>query len=212
MRSKRLAVLLMVLCLFVCGCQAGIPGTQGAKSHPSNVEIPTTLPKRTEPALTTQPTCLTKPSQTTAPTQLFEPVALAFEASYVRIFAQLDIRRDPIVALITSVADLQAHCAAYADAAGTAAFQSAIEKYDEPFFAKNSLVLLLKYEGSGSVRHEVTGVTKLAIDQVTVAVNDLYPQAGSDDVAYWYILIEVNEKLDSDVVVSAECSIVKTGA
>lgn len=203
MRTKNLAVgLLLVLCLLVCGCQASSLDTTNKENNPTNIDIPTTSPTQTEPK-TTGTT-----SQPTMPTQPFMPRDLAFEASYVRVFGVFEIGAEPIVTLITSVADLQAYCNAYSDATSSTEFQQMIGKYDGSFFDENTLLLLFKREGSGSVRHEVTGVSWHAKDQVTVAVNDVYPQACSDDIAYWYIIVEVQEKLDADVNATAMCSVV----
>lgn len=77
-----------------------------------------------------------------------------------------------------------------------------VSKYDDAFFAKQSLILLMKPEGSGSNRLEVTDVFGVG-DAVYVTIDRILPEIGTDDMAYWYMFIETDQRLadDTDVFV-----------
>ena len=124
------------------------------------------------------------------------PVELAFVAKYVSVGQYLEIEY-PVVSLIRSVDELQAHCATYSIFCKQNVFQNAIVGYDEAFFAEKTLILILKYESTISISHEVTGVTQVEKDQVTVAVDRQCPEAGSDAIAIWYLFVEVEGTLAS---------------
>ena len=121
---------------------------------------------------------------------------LAFAAKYVRVGDYMDIAY-PVVSLITSATELQAHCDAYSLYCDQPIFQSSIIRYTDAYFAKKALILILKYEGTQSISHEVTGVTQVAKDHVTVAVDRQCPEAGSDAIAIWYLFVEVEGTLAS---------------
>ena len=61
--------------------------------------------------------------------------------------------------------------------------------YDEAFFADNALLMIYLEEGSGSFRHEVTGL-RIDNDLLTVSVNRMKPEVYTDDMAGWFILVE----------------------
>jgi hypothetical protein len=76
----------------------------------------------------------------------------------------------------------------YADT--TVGFLDAIDRYDEAFFRDHSLLVVLLEEGSGSVRHEVTGVRHRP-GRYNVEIQRKVPEVGTDDMAEWHLLIEV---------------------
>ena len=70
---------------------------------------------------------------------------------------------------------------------GDIAFSYTLEKYDEAFFKDNILVLAGVSEGSGSIRHEFTGVVYDG-DTAHLQVRRIVPEVGTDDMAYWYLV------------------------
>ena len=179
----RITLLIVFVLLCLCACAAKDPTVAQLGSQP----------KETQPSATTKPSVTTP---TTVPTEPDMPVELAFVAKYVSVGQYLEIEY-PVVSLIRSVDELQAHCAAYSIFCKQNVFQNAIVGYDEAFFAEKTLILILKYEGTISVSHEVTGVTQVEKDQVTVAVDRQCPEAGSDAIAIWYFFVEVEGTLAS---------------
>ena len=77
----------------------------------------------------------------------------------------------------------------------TIGFVDAIERYDNAWFADRQLIVVLLEEGSGSVRHWVTDVKGGA--DTEVSVSRMVPEVGTDDMAEWHILIEVDRIFDS---------------
>lgn len=87
--------------------------------------------------------------------------------------------------------DLERKDKVYADT--TIGFLDACDKYDDVFFEKNTLLLIVLEEGSGSIKHNVrqvfskNGFWSVYIDTVT-------PEAGTCDMAQWHILVELSQK------------------
>ena len=69
-----------------------------------------------------------------------------------------------------------------------------INQYDDAFFEKQSLILLLKMESSGSNRVSVSDVFWVG-DTVHLTIDRTLPPIGTGDVAYWYMFIETEEVL-----------------
>ena len=70
-------------------------------------------------------------------------------------------------------------------------FTEGLAALDEAFFAEQSLLILYLEEGSGSYRHRVDQV--IAEDgTVTVTLTTLAPEIGTCDMAYWAILIPID--------------------
>lgn len=65
-------------------------------------------------------------------------------------------------------------------------------KYSEEFFRRNDLLVLYLTEGSGSVRHRVTGLV-ISDATLTVEVERLVPEIGTCDMAAWLIPVEVSK-------------------
>ena len=70
-------------------------------------------------------------------------------------------------------------------------------QYDEAFFAENDLLVVIQYEGSGSNRHELTGV-KVTPSQtegkryvLQPEIKRIEPELGTCDEAGWHILIAI---------------------
>ncbi len=63
-------------------------------------------------------------------------------------------------------------------------------KYDDAFFNDNKLLILCTQETSGSIRHEIKD-TVISGDTLSVEVEALVPEVGTNDMADWFILLEV---------------------
>lgn len=80
----------------------------------------------------------------------------------------------------------------YADT--TIGFLDACDRFDEAFWQKYDLVLAMRTEGSGSIRHEVLTMTRGEYWNDTdwvINVRPLIPEACTCDMATWIFLIEV---------------------
>ncbi len=64
--------------------------------------------------------------------------------------------------------------------------------YDEAFFEKSYLLLVLLGEGSGSVRHHVKSVEQTADKKLAVSIDRIVPEAGTCDMAKWHIILELS--------------------
>ena len=99
--------------------------------------------------------------------------------------------------------DLESKEAVYSDE--TIGFADAVKGYDDSFFEKNDLLIVLLEEGSGSIRHEVTGLDIESSDDgekkyvIRPEIVRLIPEVGTDDMAEWHILIEVNKEYGASV-------------
>ncbi len=69
-------------------------------------------------------------------------------------------------------------------------FSKNAEKYDETFFENNKLLILYTEETSGSIRHTIRDVS-ITGDTLSVAVEATSPEIGTDDIADWFILLEL---------------------
>ena len=130
--------------------------------------------------------------------------SVAFEAQYIRTNGYHESMEYPVVRVIHSaeelkeyyksnkeVYDLERRDKVYADT--TIGFLDACDKYNESYFKNQVLVLVLLEEGSGSIRHEVTEVELVQIDQeqdLAVNITTKVPEIGTDDMAEWHIFVE----------------------
>lgn len=107
----------------------------------------------------------------------------------------------PTVTVIRSVDELKAYYEQYKDlynmganpypaSDSTIGFADAMQKYDESYFAKQVLILILLEEGSGSVRHDVSKAG-FSGSQFVVSIDAYMPGGvGTCDMAEWHIFIE----------------------
>ena len=70
-------------------------------------------------------------------------------------------------------------------------FLDVCERYDAAFFEENYLVFVILEEGSGSVSHEVSQVLYTGYDQLSISVDRLVPEVGTDDMAAWHMILEI---------------------
>ena len=72
--------------------------------------------------------------------------------------------------------------------------EDAQKKYDDKWFENHDLIIVLLQEGSGSIRHSVTG-----IDTQLIKITRKIPEVGTADMAGWAILIELNKDSKIDI-------------
>lgn len=65
------------------------------------------------------------------------------------------------------------------------------QEYTEEFFESNYLVYVVLEEPSGSNRHEVKAVEQTADGKLQVSVDTIIPEVGTDDMAQWHIILEL---------------------
>ena len=75
-------------------------------------------------------------------------------------------------------------------------FRTATQSFDEEYFKKQVLVIVEKGEGSGSVRHDVTGVFKNQDGELEIVIEEVFLGFGTADVAGWHFFIEIAEDMN----------------
>lgn len=72
--------------------------------------------------------------------------------------------------------------------------ETILHKYNTAFFENNSLIQIILEEPSGSISHELE--TILSNNKVlTININRIIPEEGTDDMAWWLLLIEVKNEI-----------------
>ncbi|MBE6961120.1 MAG: hypothetical protein E7445_01490 [Ruminococcaceae bacterium] len=130
-----------------------------------------------------------------------EPESYAFDAQYIRTNGYHEDAVYPHIVVIRSRAELDAYFEAnrerydlerkdkvYADT--TIGFPDACDKYDDAYFAERDVLFILLEEGSGSIRHKVTDVRYNGTEWV-VSIRRIVPEVGTDDMAEWHIMVEM---------------------
>ena len=134
---------------------------------------------------------------------------LDFKVQYIRTDGYADGEDYPKTVWITSAAELEAYYSAnrdrydlesrdnpYSDQA--TGFLDAVGGYDDAFFEKHDLLFVVLEEGSGSVRHEVTGLKAVPAQDTGYTlqpeIERIVPEAGTDDMAEWHIVIEIGRE------------------
>ena len=155
-----------------------------------------------------------------------DPMAYAFEAQYIRTDGYSEDRNYPFHVVINSREELEAYYEAnkevfdlerkekvYSDT--TIGFLDACDKYDDSYFERQNLVLIVLEEGSGSIRHEITDVRPHrnengALVGWDITIDRIVPEVGTDDMAQWHLLLEVQMgdviKKEADVWINGKIS------
>lgn len=117
-----------------------------------------------------------------------EPICYDFEAQYIRTNGWQDGEKYPKAIPISTRIDLEDYFNRNKDIYDLKKFESAIEKYDEDWFnAGQMLLIVVVEEGSGSIGHEATCLTR---DYLTI--DRTIPEVGTADMAEWHILVETD--------------------
>ena len=138
---------------------------------------------------------------------IHEPEAYAFEAQYIRTDGYSDGWSYPYHTVINSRAELDAYYEAYKDtyylerrekvySDSTIGFLDACDKYDDAYFERQNLVLIVLQEGSGSIRHEITDVRAHRNENGAslgweITIRRIVPEVGTDNMAQWHLFLEV---------------------
>ena len=155
-----------------------------------------------------------------------DPMAYAFEAQYIRTDGYSEDKNYPFHVVINSREELEAYYEAnkevfdlerkekvYSDT--TIVFWDACDKYDDSYFERQNLVLIVLEEGSGSIRHEITDVRPHSNENGTlvgwdITIDRIVPEVGTDDMAQWHLLLEVQMgdviKKEADVWINGKIS------
>lgn len=130
-----------------------------------------------------------------------------FEAQVIRTDGGADGVDYPIVTAISSMEELNAYYERYKDsydlerkdtvyADSTIGFLDACDKYNEEFFEKQQLLLVMLEAGSGSIRFIVRSVGIVEDEReekLLISIQKQVPEVGTDDMAQWTCLIELEE-------------------
>lgn len=130
-----------------------------------------------------------------------------FKAIYVRTDGYHDGEKYPRASWITTPDEIQEYYEAnkdkyYLESIGhpysdqtVSGFTEAVKDYDEAFFRDYDLIFVVLEEGSGSIRHEVTAVKALRLDDgkhsLQTEITRLIPEVGTDDMAEWHVILEI---------------------
>ena len=130
-----------------------------------------------------------------------------FNPQYIRTDGYREDVDYPVVKIIRSVDGLKAYYNAskdkydlerkdkvYSDT--TIGFLDACDKYNEAYFEKQILVMVLLEEGSGSNRHNVDNVKLGSDGKLYISIRSIIPEVGTSDMAAWHILIEPEADID----------------
>ena len=134
------------------------------------------------------------------------PEAYAFDAQYIRTNGGSE-EGYPYHTVISSRAELEAYYEAYKDtynlerrenvySDSTIGFLDACDKYDDAYFERQNLVLIVLQEGSGSIRHEITDVRRHRTENGTsdgwdITIKTKAPEVVTEDMAQWHLFLEV---------------------
>ena len=129
---------------------------------------------------------------------------LDFTAEYIRTGSYIEGNVYPIVETVSSYDELNEYYESnkelyylerrdksYEDS--TVGFLDACDSYTEEFFEEKSLVFVILEEPSGSIRHKVEYVKRDGAG-MTIAIDPIVPEAGTDDMALWHIIVSVDKK------------------
>lgn len=202
---KKFVSVLLIVCLLLglCGC------------HPSTIGVPTDYGKEPtgdsnvgendhidrDPGYTGN---VRDDAHCAAPTYMKE---IPFLPKYVRTDGGREGVEFPTVILIHSVEELEQYVAEnreYFDLEHRDAINADSEPgfmdycmfYDEAFFEKQYLVMILVEEGSGSICHNVSHVGVSGDGILYINLQTVTPDVGTDDMAQWHILVELEKEYD----------------
>ena len=118
---------------------------------------------------------------------------------YIRTDGYIDGEEYPKTFWLSSVEELEAYYEANKDKywLDSEGFAAARKDYDASFFENCDLLVVLLEEGSGSVSHELTGISVSPPQNrekqysLRPEITRFVPEIGTCDMAEWHILIEI---------------------
>lgn len=73
-------------------------------------------------------------------------------------------------------------------------FLDIITSYEQDYFQNNYLIFVLLEEPSGSIRHKVSNIEKTGDERLSISIDRLVPELGTDDMAQWHIILELSRE------------------
>lgn len=118
------------------------------------------------------------------------------EPNYADDYTYKCVRADgsvyPLDTVITSRQELEDYYASINDGtANYASFAEAMEYYTEDWFEENTLVIIAREVGSGSIEFSVKGVS-VSENGVEIILKTKVPETGTADMAGWQIMVGLN--------------------
>ena len=121
---------------------------------------------------------------------------------YVRTDGYRDGEQYPKALWITSLDEINAYVEANQELyhLNTNGFTDVVKQYDDNYFEKNDLIIVLLEEGSGSIEHRVLGLTATTLEnqekqyEIQPMIQRTIPEVGTDDMAEWHILMEISKE------------------
>ncbi len=111
------------------------------------------------------------------------PSKTKLAVEYIRTFGELEEAKNASAEIIDSTTELKSYCK------GEAELDAVAQKYGDNYFKTGVLIAVPLIENSGSIRHEVKGVTE-SEEGLTVEINALSSGVSTMDMAIWHIIIE----------------------
>lgn len=138
------------------------------------------------------------------PSDRDEPYAiLDFEAFYIHTNQASPCDTYPAEHLIRTFDELLNFCnSRYQEQITFEGINNYVYRYDESFFYENSLIVLMIEECSGSIRHNVVSVSMYHNNVVDVELERIVPEIDTDDLEFWYIIVQINAVLPEDTYIS----------
>lgn len=130
------------------------------------------------------------------------PKDLKIDARYIRTDGNREGRKYPEAVLLTEREALEGYYIENRgfynlDGNGPARFYTAMLGYNDVFFAKYDLLMVLLHEGSGSITHKVSKL-EYSDGILSAWIDRNVPQAGTCDEALWHLLIPVEKSCEAD--------------
>ena len=181
--------LVITLCIVVVFAAVGCGRTTGQSEDNTSLEVPEEE-KNTDAAAGEQ--------------------QIDFLAQYIRTNGYSDGEQYPKALWITTPEELSGYYENHKEKYDldlpfdeSVGFADAVKKYDEAFFEQHDLIFVVLEEGSGSVRHEVTGLKAVQMQdgkyKIRPEITRIIPEVGTDDMAEWHIVIEIGKEFGKTV-------------
>lgn len=125
--------------------------------------------------------------------------SLEIAAQYIRTDGYHEGRKYPRAALLSDRKEFMEYYESSRDFYSLDDFYNACHQYDENFFSKYDLLMVLVEEGSGSILHTVRAL-EYTDGTISVQIDRAVPEVVTDDMAQWHILIPVEKQLQCEAV------------
>lgn len=126
--------------------------------------------------------------------------AVPYNVFYTNHHIPLTGAEYPSVTLVTSRSQLEETfmTESYDDPLAAQEFLSEMEcsEFTEEYFKTKDVLIILLEEGSGSISHTLTSIKRADTDSPwTVHIKRRVPEVQTDDMAYWYIVAEIDKNI-----------------